>query len=109
MKRPRSMPMERAIEAVKNRVRGARIGNIYGRWSLHPKDPEFDAACGYKWALGEALRALYDADSRYECPLDVLERLHEKYDRWAHNGTKNAEDFAYALAAIDDLIDMLLS
>ena len=59
----------------------------------------------YKYAIKEAYRAV---KSSSDMPLDVLDRLLVKYDEWSHTGCKNDYAFGICMAAIEDIIDMLL-
>lgn len=61
--------------------------------------------CAYRFAIKEAMYAVNRTD---EPPLSVLERLQLKYDAWAHE-SKHAHMYAVMAAAIDDMINILLT
>ena len=60
----------------------------------------------YDWGIREAYREVSTDD---EPPLQVLDRLLIKYDRWAHTESRTADDFRIVAAAIDDIIDIIAS
>ncbi|MBO7450299.1 MAG: hypothetical protein J6U54_07995 [Clostridiales bacterium] len=64
----------------------------------------------YDWTLKEAQDTIAMAyGKRADTPLNVLERLLVKYDTWAHTESRSAEQFKVAAAAIEDLIDLILT
>lgn len=65
----------------------------------------FDKNCFYDWTINDAYEQIKRA---HDTPLNVLDGLLAKYDEWAH-ANHNTCHFAVALAAIDDLIDAIIS
>jgi hypothetical protein len=104
------MPMRDAIIAIRKfaHYKALKHGR-YDDVDVNTIDPEFAWASYYNFAIGEALRELYSADSRYETPMDVLNRLHDTYDRFAHYQCKDAWSYTACACAIDDLIALLIS
>ena len=66
----------------------------------------FEKMCYYEWAVKEAIR---EVKASSDTPLNVLDRLLVKYDERAHTNCGSSEAFKVASAAIDDLIDLLLT
>lgn len=70
----------------------------------------FRKNAAYDWAIQNAYDTIARAyGKRADTPLNILEGLLAKYDAWAHTDSSSAEDFRVTAAAIEDLIDLLLS
>lgn len=64
----------------------------------------------YDWAIQNAYDTIARAYGRNaDTPLNILEGLLTKYDAWAHTESLSADQFKVAAAAIEDLIDLLLT
>lgn len=64
----------------------------------------------YDWAIQNAYDIIARAYGRNaDTPLNILEGLLAKYDTYAHRGSLSADQFKVAAAAIEDLIDLLLT
>lgn len=62
----------------------------------------------YQLALEDAFDNIMDMGVR-DTPLSVLDRLAVKYDEYAHKKHKNAVMYSCMAAAIEDLIDIILT
>lgn len=66
----------------------------------------FEKMSYYKWALNEALKTVKHCD---DSPLEILERLLERYDDFADRDNPKSYIFSVAAHAVDDLIDTLIT
>lgn len=60
----------------------------------------------YEYAIKEAYK---EVRMGQDTPINILDQLFTKYDTWAHTGLDSDRTFGVMAAAVDDLIDMILT
>jgi hypothetical protein len=65
----------------------------------------FEKNVFYDWAIKDAYDRIYRS---HDTPLNVLDELVAKYDKWAHERPDDCH-FSVALAAVEDLIDAIIN